>query len=112
MEGRLSVGWMGLEAGASPSGEETIQRKISGGAPKGVVTQADDDSLIQEVGEELVEGHAETSQPAPRKMLNRPHEPTSGTPYKEHDLHMCLSSRRDSEGPSYVVSFSYFSRLI
>jgi hypothetical protein len=48
------------------------------------------------------EGHAEVY-PAPRKVLSRPEEPTSGTPYREHDLCMCTSSMWDSEGLGDVI---------
>lgn len=62
---------------------------------KGVASQARDYPLIQEVEEEGAEGHEGH---APRKVLNRPEEPTSGTTYKEHDLRMCTSSMWDREG--------------
>lgn len=75
-----------------------------GGGSKDVATQASTSPLIQEVEEEGTEEHAETSHPAPRKVLSRPGEP-SGATHKEHDLHMCMGSVRDSEGLSDNILF-------
>lgn len=72
---------------------------------KDVATQACPRPLIQEVEEEGTEGHTETSHPAPRKVLSRPGEPTSGTTYKEHDLHMYIGSMEDSAGFSDSILF-------
>lgn len=85
-------------------GEGYLERDVmGGGGSKDVTTQAGTCPLIQEV-EEGTEGHAETSHSAPRKVPNRPGEP-SGATHKEHDLHMCMGSVRDSEGLSDNILF-------